>query len=292
MEKYIIATDSGADLNSCLVEKYDIKVIPLVFYLDGRNYELNTKETEDFIKTVYSKLREGSMITTSQVNPSRFVEFFEEYLKEGKDVFYLAFSSALSGTYQSACIAKDELMEKYPERKIIVVDTLCASLGQGLLVTEVCKLKENGLSIEEVEKFVNENRLKMVHYFTVDDLMFLKRGGRLSASAAFLGTMLQLKPILHVNDEGKLVPIGKVPGRRNSLKTLVKRMRINFTDWSDKTVYISHGDCMDDINFVLDCMKNEKITPKELVINNVGAVIGAHSGPGTVAIFFFSENRK
>lgn len=292
MNNYVVITDSGADLTSHLVDEYDLKVIPLIFNLDGVNYELNTQETEEFVEQVYKRLRAGALITTSQINPSRFIEFFEKFLKEGKDILYLSFSSALSGTYQSSCIAKEELQEKYPERKIITVDTLCASLGQGLLIIEACKLKEKGYSIEEVEKFVLDNRLKMIHYFTVDDLMFLKRGGRLSTSSAFLGTMLNLKPILHVNDHGKLVPIGKVSGRKNSLKTIVKRMKSKVEDWSEKLVYISHGDCIEEVQTILEILKKEKIEPKEIVVNNIGAVIDAHSGPGTIAIFFFGEDRK
>lgn len=292
MNKYVIYTDSGADLNSSLVEQYNIKIIPLIFNLEGKNYELQSKDNEDVLPEIYKKLREGKMITTSQVNPNKFINYFESQLKEGNDVIYFSFSSALSGTYQSACIAKEELIEKYPERKLIIVDTLCASLGQGLIVIEACKLKEQGASIEELEKFVLENRLNLVHYFTVDDLMFLKRGGRLSASSAFLGTMLKLKPLLHVNDEGKLVPIGKVLGRKNSLKTMVSRMKENTNDWENKSVYISHGDCKEEVDYILECMKNENITPKEININTIGAVIGAHSGPGTMAIFFLGNKRN
>lgn len=291
MKNYLIITDSAADINVTLIDKYNIKVIPLLFTLEDKNYELTPKENEEFISEVYSKLREGKVITTSQANPTKFINYFEKFLKEGLDIIYLAFSSALSGTYQSACIAKEELEEKYQDRKIIVIDTLCASLGQGLMVIEAAKIKESGASIEEVEDFVINNRLKLVHYFTVDDLMFLKRGGRLSASSAFIGTMVQLKPILHVSNEGKLVPIGKVLGRKNSIKTIVNRIKAQNVDWENKSLFISHGDCFEDIQYVLECLNKENINPKEIIINTIGAVIGAHSGPGTIALFYLGNER-
>ena len=237
---------------------------------------------------LYQELREGGMATTSAVNVSDYTQMVEPILKEGKDVLILVFSSGLSSTYQSSVLAVEELREKYPDRKIYTVDTLCASLGQGLLVWHAVQEQKKGKSIEEVRDWVEENKLHLCHWFTVDDLHFLKRGGRISAATAVVGTMLSIKPVLHVDDEGHLISMGKARGRGASLTALVDHMEQTVTDVD--TVFISHGDCLADAEKVAADVK-KRFGTKDVVINNVGPVIGAHSGPGTLALFFLGTKR-
>ena len=213
-------------------------------------------------------------------------------LQAGKDVLVVAFSSGLSATCNSARIAAQELSEQYPDRKIYVVDSLCASLGQGLLVWYAARMKAEGKSMEEVRDWLEENKLHLCHWFTVDDLHFLKRGGRISPATAVVGTMLSIKPVMHVDDEGRLIKVGTARGRNASLKALVDHMEETAIDPSAQTVFISHGDCLEDVNKVVEDVKRRFGIPAErFVINNVGPVIGAHSGPGTVALFFLGSKR-
>jgi DegV family protein with EDD domain len=214
----------------------------------------------------------------------------EPILKSGRDILSISFSSALSGTYNSARIAKEELQEKYPERKIIVIDSLSASMGQGLLVYHAAKRKQEGKSIEEVAKWVEENKLKLCHLFTVDDLNHLRRGGRLSPISAILGTILRVKPLLHVSIEGKLTVVSKSRGRHTSLDMLVQQMEKTIENPEGQTVFISHGDCLEEAEYVKEKML-AKLPIKDVVINYVGPVIGSHSGPGTIAIFYFGNDR-
>ena len=214
----------------------------------------------------------------------------EAALAAGKDVLVLAFSSGLSTTYQSAVIAAEELGEKYPERTIRVVDTLCASMGQGLLVWYACKKRDEGMSLEELYHWVMENRLHLCHWFTVDDLMYLKRGGRISAATALVGTMLQIKPLLHVDDEGHLISMSKARGRKAAIDALVRKAQELGAGYDNSTMFISHGDCREDAEYLAQQLK-EKCGVKEVVISYVGAVIGSHSGPGTLALFFLGSHR-
>ena len=232
------------------------------------------------------------MPTTAQVNPEDARALIEPYLKAGKDVLHIAFSSGLSGSYNSARIAGEELQEEYPDRKIVVIDSLAASLGQGLLVYLAQKKKEEGKTMDEVAQWVMEHRLNMVHTFTVDDLNHLYRGGRVSKTTAVVGGVLNIKPVLHVDDEGKLIPVGKVRGRKKSLLALVDMMEEKLGSYKNScdTIFISHGDCEQDAQFVVDKIK-EKYPIQTVLMNHVGATIGAHSGPGTVALFFVGENR-
>ena len=241
-------------------------------------------------ETFYAKLREGKMSTTSQINADEFARTFEPILEAGEDVLYIAFSSGLSGTCQSAYIARDELKEKYPERKIYVFDSLCASMGEGLLVYQAALLKRAGTDIDSLYKWLGENVLKLCHWFTVDDLNHLKRGGRVSTTAALVGTMLGIKPVLHVDDEGHLIPVSKVRGRRQSLDALVQKMAETAIHPDEQTIFISHGDCLKDAEYVAEQVRS-KFGVKNIQINFVGPVIGAHSGPGTVALFFFGTQR-
>ena len=290
MAQYRIITDSTTDLSPELVKEMDVDVIPMTFVLDGKTYLNTPDEAQLSSKDFYARVRAGSMPTTSQINGETLRSFVEPYLKAGTDVLYLAFSSGLSGTYNAARLTFEDLREEYPERKVIVVDTLGASMGEGLMVYLACKERDKGKSAEEVAAWVEENRLKLAHWFTVDDLNHLKRGGRVSGAAAFFGTMLSIKPVLHVDDEGHLIPMEKVRGRRASLDALVEHMAKTGVDNEHQTVFISHGDCEADVNYVADKIR-ARFGTKEIYTNPIGPVIGAHSGPGTVALFFLASTR-
>ncbi|WP_130848536.1 DegV family protein [Intestinimonas timonensis] len=288
MSDYVIVTDSSADLPASLVQELGVEVLPLSFTVQGKTYHNYPDDREMDPKVFYKMLRDGEMATTSAVNVAEYTNMLEPFLQAGKDVLVLAFSSGLSTTYQSSVIAVNELSEQYPDRKIYTVDTLCASLGQGLLVWHAVQEQKKGKSIEEVRDWVEENKLHLCHWFTVDDLHFLKRGGRISAATAVVGTMLSIKPVLHVDDEGHLISMGKARGRGASLTALVDHMEQTVTDVD--TVFISHGDCLADAEKVAADVK-KRFGTKDVVINNVGPVIGAHSGPGTLALFFLGTKR-
>ena len=290
MNDYILMTDSSADLPDKLVRELNLEVLPLTFVLKGKNYKNWPDNREMAPKAFYRQLREGAVATTAAVNVADVVERVEPLLQQGKDVLLLSFSSGLSATCDSARIAARELGEQYPERKFFVVDTLCASLGQGLLVWHAARRRERGDSIEAVRDWVEENKLHLCHWFTVDDLMFLKRGGRISAATAMVGTMLSIKPVLHVDDEGHLIKVGTARGRKASLKALVDHMEETAIGPGEQTIFISHGDCEEDAKQVAEDVK-ARFGVKTVLVNHVGPVIGAHSGPGTVALFFLGAHR-
>ena len=267
-----------------------MEVLPLSFTMRNKTYRNWPDNREIDPKDFYRQLREGEMATTSAVNVSDFTETIEPHLKEGRDVLVVAFSSGLSATCHSAQIAAQELSEQYPERKVYVVDSLCASLGQGLLVWYAARMKNEGRGIGAVRDWLEENKLHLCHWFTVDDLHFLKRGGRISSATAVLGTMLSIKPVMHVDDEGHLTKVGTARGRNASLKALVGHMAETAIDPAGQTVFISHGDCEGDANRVAEDVKR-RFGVQTVVLNNVGPVIGAHSGPGTVALFFLGRHR-
>ena len=289
MSEYVITTDNNSDLPEKYLKDHGVGCMYLSYSMDGKNYTHgNFLPEHEF----YEAMRNGSMPTTAQVNPENAKALLEPYLKEGKDILHIAFSSALSGTYNSSRIAAEELMEEYPDRKIIVVDSLSASLGQGLLVWLAQQKKELGQTLENVADWAEKNKLKMVHLFTVDDLNHLYRGGRVSRTTAIVGSMLNIKPVLHVDNEGKLTAIGKVRGRKKALQELVKLMdeKIGSFGADCDTIFISHGDCEQDAQYVAAKVK-EKYNIKNIIINQVGATIGAHSGPGTMALFFVGDVR-
>ena len=290
MGEYVILTDSSADLTAELVAELGVEVIPLSFTMEDKTY-FNYPDNRDIDPAdFYARLRGGAMATTAAVNVADYTEAMEPILKEGKDVLVLAFSSGLSATCHSAQIAAGELMEQYPDRKVYVVDTLCASLGQGLLVWYAANLKKQGKTMEEVRDWTEEHKLNLCHWFTVDDLHFLKRGGRISAATAVLGTMLSIKPVMHVDNEGHLIKVGTARGRNASLKALVDHMEQTVLDLKDQAIFISHGDCLADAQKVADDIR-ARFGVEDIVINYVGPVIGAHSGPGTVALFFMGSER-
>ena len=290
MSDFIILTDSSADLSAEMAQELDVQVIPLSFIMKGRTSRNFPDNREMDPHLFYEALRQGEEATTAAINVAQYTEAMEPLLQAGKDVLILAFSSGLSATYNSSRLAVEELREKYPERKLYTVDTLCASLGQGLLVWYAAKARERGGTIEEVRDWVEDRKLNLCHQFTVDDLHFLKRGGRISAATALVGSVLQVKPVLHVDNEGHLVNIGKVRGRQAALKALVDRMEETAIDSGSLTVFISHGDCLEDAQTVAGMVK-KRFGVQNICINYVGPVIGAHSGPGTVALFYIGTNR-
>ena len=290
MSEYVLITDSSADLSQEMVQELGVTVLPLSFTIQGKTYRNYPDNREMDLPLFYDMLRAGELATTSAVNVAEYTQAVEPILQEGKDVLILAFSSGLSSTDQASVLAAGELREKYPDRKIYTVDTLCASLGQGLLVYLAAQEQRKGKSIEEVRDWAEETKLHLCHQFTVDDLHFLKRGGRISATTAVVGSMLQIKPVLHVDNEGHLINIGKARGRQASLKALVDKMEKTVTEEGRKTVFISHGDCRKDAVTVAD-MVRERFGTQDIRINFVGPVIGAHSGPGTLALFYLGTER-
>ncbi len=287
---FVLATDSCCDLPNEMVLAANLEVIPLSFEIGGKNYHNYLDERSIKTKDFYGKMRDKQIATTSLINVGEFLVFFEPFLKAGNDILYIGFSSALSGTIQSARIAAEELKMTYPDRKIIVIDSLSASMGQGLLVWYAIKLKEAGQSIEEVAQWTENHRLELCHLFTVDNLGTLRRGGRLSGTAALVGSLLMVKPVLHITDEGKLVPIKKARGRKSSLQIIVDLMKERIKDPEKQTIFISHADDIESANYVKDLI-SEQLGLKDFVIGQVGPVIGAHSGPGTIAVFFLGDPR-
>ena len=290
MSDFTIVTDSSADLPAGLVQELGVEVIPLAFTIQGKTYRNYPDDREMDPKAFYQMLRSGEVATTSAANAFEFTSAVEPILQAGRDVLILAFSSGLSTTCQSAQLAAQELSEKYPERKVYAVDTLAASLGQGLLVWYAANLKKQGKTMEEVRDWTEEHKLNLCHWFTVDDLHFLKRGGRISAATAVLGTMLSIKPVMHVDNEGHLIKVGTARGRNASLKALVDHMEQTVLDLKGQSIFISHGDCLADAQKVADDIR-ARFGVEDIVINYVGPVIGAHSGPGTVALFFMGSER-
>lgn len=289
---YQILTDSTADLPIEYLKEHDIGCIPISYILDDVTYggdrELDWKE-------FYAMMRnEGKMPTTSQINPEEARAYFEQYIGSNREILYLAFSSGLSGTCGNLRMAAEEIMEEHPEVKIRVVDSLAASMGEGLFVHKAVRMRDQGKSMEETAEWLEEHARSVVHVFTVDDLFHLYRGGRVSRTAAVLGTLASIKPKLHVDDEGHLILIGKVRGRKKSLSALVDYMEEKMGSWADENkedcVFISHGDALEDAAYVRDLIK-ERFGFQNFLISHIGPTIGAHSGPGTIALFFMGESR-
>ncbi len=287
MSNYQIITDSGCDLPTDLLQSMDVRKVSLSVLFRG---ETRIDSVDDGIKEFYDGLRDGEIATTSAVNPDSWRCVIEPAFQNGQDALVLAFSSGLSTTYQSAVIAANELMEQYPDRKAYVVDTLCASLGEGLLVHYACRKRDEGMDLETLRDWVEGNKFRICHWFTVDDLMFLKRGGRISSATALVGTMLQIKPVLHVDDEGHLINISKARGRKAAIDALAKKVEELGEGLDNETMFISHGDCIADAEYLARLLK-EKYGAKHVHINHVGAVIGSHAGPGVLALFFLGKHR-
>ena len=287
MSNYQIITDSGCDLPLEMRQQLDVNMVSLTLQFRGK--ELQDSVGED-ITSLYEGLRAGEVASTSAVNPDTWSGIMEAALQAGKDVLVLAFSSGLSTTYQSAIIASQDLKEKYPQRRIRVVDTRSASLGQGLLVWYACQKRDEGMTLDQLADWVEETKYRLCHWFTVDDLMYLKRGGRVSAATAIVGTMLGIKPVLHMDDEGHLINVGKARGRKASIEALAEKLGQLGLPGQNKKVFICHGDCLEDAK-QLEAIVKEKYGVEEAFIGYTGAVIGSHSGPGTLALFFLGEKR-
>ena len=288
MATYKIITDSACDLSEAMLQELDVKKVPLHLLFKGVNMPDTAEDAA--IADFYAGMRSGEMSQTSAVNPDAWAKLMDQELAAGYDLLVLGFSSGLSTTYQSAVIAAEEMREKYPDRKIITVDTLSAAFGQGLLVWHTCKMRDAGLSLEELAEWVEKTKPNVAHWFTVDDLVYLKRGGRISAATAVMGAMLNIKPVLHVDENGKLVSALKVRGRKSAIKALVDKLVEQGGDFDNSTVFICHADCMDDANQLADAVK-AKFPGTETIIGNLGAVIGSHAGPGTLALFFLGNER-
>ena len=290
MRDFVILTDSSCDLPAQMARELGLEVAPLHLELEGKDYRNLLDGSEIGFEEFYDKVRGGAMGTTSAVSVGGFAEQMRPILEAGKDILCLSFSSGLSTTYQSAAIAAQDLGAEFPEAKIFVVDTLSASLGQGLLVYLCAKEKAAGKSIEQVRDFAEQTKLHLCHWFTVDDLNHLKRGGRISAATAMFGTMLAIKPVMHMDDAGHLVPVSKARGRRASLMALVDEMEKRAIEPEHQTVFISHGDCRDDAELVANEVRR-RFGTQDITIHFVGPVIGSHTGCGVVALFFLGKER-
>jgi len=288
MRDFVLMTDSCCDLSAAMADEMGLITLPLSVIQDGKEYHNYLDNRDLDPKMFYARLREGSMGSTSAANAEAFKNAMEPILKDGKDILCMSFSSALSTTYQSTVIAAKELEEVYSDSRIIVIDTLCASLGQGMLIWLADQQKKAGKSLEEVADYVRETIPHLCHFFTVDDLNHLKRGGRVSATTAIVGSMLQIKPILHVDDEGRLISIGKARGRKASIAALLNKIEELCIDFDH--FFISHGDCLSEVEEMAAQIK-ERFGAKDVTINFVGPVIGNHSGPGTIALFFVGKHR-
>ncbi len=287
---YKIIVDTGSNFTAELGKKYNVDVLRMPVQYEDENGNISPWDGIDYTM-FYEMLRNKVKITTSCISYDNYYNSFEEHLKNGTDILYVGFSSALSATYQNSLLAAEDLKEKYPERKIYVVDSLCAALGCGLLIIYATQKRDSGLSIEELNDWIIDNRLNVCHWFTVDDLFFLKRGGRLQAGTAVVGSILSIKPIMHVDNEGRLIPVSKVRGRNSSLTELVNRMEQNvFSDVKGQMICISHGDCIEDAQKVAQLVK-DKFSVEDILIENLDPLVSAHSGPGTVALFFMGEKR-
>ncbi|MGN1249033.1 MAG: DegV family protein [Candidatus Spyradocola sp.] len=287
---FAIVTDSSCNLPNSVIDQYDLQIVSLEFLVEGKPYHSYVKGEDNDLKRFYTMMRNKDNITTSAATAQAWIDVIEPLLKDGQDVLTLAFSSALSITAQEAAKACQTLQQQYPERKVLCVDSLCASLGEGLLVTYACLSREAGNDITTTWEWLEDNKLRLCHWFTVDDLFFLKRGGRVSAATAVLGTMLGIKPVMHVDNQGRLINVAKARGRKGSLDALVDRMAQSAINPEKQTIYISHGDCEEDAQYVAQQCR-ERLHVKDVLIHYIDPVIGAHSGPGTVALFFFGEQR-
>ena len=290
MRDFVLATDSSCDLSQELADKFELCVVPLTVNIDGKIYTNYLDGSDIGFKEFYDRSRAKASIKSSCPSLEAFESAFTKILESGRDILYLGFSSALSATTQNARITAEELAPKYPDAKIIVVDSLCASMGQGLFIKYVYDEKQKGGTIEEVAQYAEDIKLNICHWFTVNDLMHLKRGGRVSAATAIAGTALNVKPVLHVDDEGRLVNVGKARGRKASIQALMDHMKETIINPKEQTIYISHGDCEDEVKEFAKQIKKE-LGVKEVVINIIGPVIGCHTGAGVIALFFFGTHR-
>ena len=290
MRDYVLMTDSCCDLTDYMARELELEVLPLTMHMDGQDYPNDLAGSAISNEEFYKRIRAGKLATTSAVNVGQFQDAMRKILESGRDIVCVSFSSALSTTYQSAVIAANDLRPEFPEAEIHVVDSLSASLGQGLLLYLCVQEKRKGRPIEEVHAFAEATKGNICHWFTVDDLNYLKMGGRVSATTALLGTMLSIKPIMHTSDEGKLVPVGKARGRKAAIKALLDKIETLGIHPENQTMFICHADCELDARAVAQQIK-ERFGTKTVYINYIGPVIGSHTGPNTMGIFFVGTQR-
>ena len=288
MRGFVIVTDSTTDLPKSFYEEKNIPVISLSYIMDGVTYEdMNGLSGKEF----FDKIRGGSMPTTSQINPEQAKVALEPFVKEGKDILYIGFTSGLSGSYNSVRMAAEELCEENEGSKIITIDSLCASMGEGLLLYKAIELKEQGKTLEEIAEWVENNKLNVCHDVTIDDLHHLHRGGRVSKTSAVVGSIIKIKPMIHVNEEGKLIVIGKERGRKKAMISLVDRMEEKSKGFENDVAMIVHGDVEEDAEFLKKEIQ-ERFGIQNIIINGIGSVIGSHTGPGVIAIFYMGDRSK
>lgn len=290
MNEYVIISDSTGDLTPALIEEAGVHIIPMEFTVDGENHRNWPDERELSSDAFYEKLRGGATSTTAQVNSATYCDWAKPFLDAGKDVLFLVFSSGLSGSFHSSTLAVEELRESYPDRKIVTVDTRAAAMGEGLLVFYAALEQKKGRTLEEVAAWVTENRDHLCHWFTVDELSYLRRGGRLSSTGAVVGTMLNIKPVLHVDLDGHLIAMEKVRGRRQSLDAMVKHLDQTIWDDHSPIVFIAHGDCREDAEYVADKIRGTHGIER-VEFGRVGPVIGSHTGPGIMTLFFLGSEK-
>lgn len=290
MNEYILVTDSSCDLSAQIADELQLHVVPLSVTLGEKHYTNYLDWREISPKDFYDEKRAGAKSSTSAPNVDQFTEVMEEGLAQGRDVLYIGFSSGLSGTYNAGRLAAEQLSEKYPERKIYTIDTLCAAGGEGLVCWHAAKMRDEGSSIEEVRDWILANMMKVNHWFTVDDLKYLRAGGRISATTAVVGTMLNIKPVMRMNDEGKLESFSKARGRKAAIKALYDLAKERAVDPQNSVMIINHADCPEDAQFLAD-MLTRQLQVKRVLVNPLGPVIGSHTGPGLLGVFFMGEHR-
>ncbi len=290
MSNYVIITDSTTDLPNSFCVDNNVEVISLKYYINEKEYVNYLDERDMTFKAFYDEMRNNANVKTAQINVDEVMNCYKVYLEKGLDIFGIAFSSGLSGTFNSVRLAAEELRIMYPKRKIMIIDSLCASMGEGLYVYYAVKNKNENMSIEENYNKLLDIRMNLCHLFTVDDLSALVKGGRVSKVSGFAAGLLKIKPVLHVDNEGHLIPIDKKIGRKNSLRALVDKMMVKINKSEKQTIFISHADCIDDAKYVMELIK-ENVEVEVELISYIGPVIGAHAGPGTVALFFLGNER-
>ncbi len=291
MNDYIIVSDATLDLPASVIDEYDIRIIPMGVNVDNEEYRHYPDERELSIEDFYRKLKDGAVSHTTQITPAIFMDYFEDILKQGKDILYIAFSSGLSGTYNTSQIVIRDLAEEYPDRKIYSIDSLCASIGEGLLVLNAALQRQQGMNIEELVAWVEANKARSRHWFTVKDLFFLKRGGRITSIEAMVGTALKIRPVLSTDTCGKLTVVSKIRGTRAELDFMLNKLLEEGTELSTQTIIIGHGD-----DFVqakeLENLIRSRVTVKDIIISKIGPVIGTHTGPGMLALVFMGDKKE
>ncbi len=288
MNDYVIVSDATLDLPASVIDEYDIRIIPMGVNVDNEEYSHYPDERELSIEDFYQKLKNGAVSHTTQITPAIFMDYFEDILKHGKDILYIAFSSGLSGTYNTSQIVIRDLAEDYPDRKIYSVDSLCASIGEGLLVLNAAIQKQKGLTIDDLLAWVEDNKRRSKHWFTVKDLFFLKRGGRITSIEAMVGTALKIRPVLSTDFAGKLTVVSKIRGTRAELDFMLTKLEEEGKDLSEQTIIIGHGDDLAQAQELENLIRN-RLTVKDIIISKIGPVIGTHTGPGMLALVFMGE---